>query len=137
MVFFAVRVPGKSWPTPYVLVPVDSTVLINCTTNQSVPYWSIDLAAAGIGPKSFTELGGQMMFLNQKGLYELLQVNIENEPSTLRLLINNTEANNQTVVECIGGNRGILETTLFTYGMLIKSRCMRSGGRCTISYTHC
>ena len=121
MTVFAVRVPGRAWPTPSILIPVNSTILIYCTTNQSSPYWSIDLAAADVGPKSFTDVGDQITFLNENGLYELPQVNIEGEPSTLRLLINDTEMNNQTVVKCVGGDRDILETTLFVYGMLIKS----------------
>ena len=122
MTIFAVRVPGRAWPTPRVLIPVNSTVLINCTTNQSSPYWSIDLAAADVGSKSFTDVGDQITFLNENGLYELPQVNIEGEPSTLRLLINDTEVTNQTVITCTGRNRDILETTLFVYGMLIKFR---------------
>ena len=118
--FFAVRVPGHSWPTPSVPVPVNSTVLINCTTNQSHPHWLIDVPAPGIPPKTFSVVGGQKTFLNQNGLYELQKVSINGDPSTrLRLLINNTELNNQTVVKCIGHDRDILETTLFMYGMLI------------------
>ena len=121
---FTVRVPGRAWPTPSVLIPVNSTVLMNCTTNLSLPYWLIDVPAAGIGPKSFVDLGGQETFLNENGLYNLQEVSIDGGPSTLRLLINDTELNNQTVVKCIAGNRDILETTLFIYGMLIKFRCV-------------
>ena len=117
MTFFAVRVRGQSWPTPSLPIPINSKVLINCTTNLSSPYWSIDLAAADVGRKSFTNVGNQVMFLNENGLYELLKVNIEGEgPSTLSLLINDTEVNNQTVIKCIGGDLDILTTTLFVYG---------------------
>ena len=54
MTFFLVQVPGQLWPTPSVLIPVNSTVLISCTTNLSSSYWSLDLAADSIGPKSLT-----------------------------------------------------------------------------------
>ena len=121
----AVRVPGHSWPTPSIPIPVNSTILINCTTNQSHPHWLIDVPAPGIPPKTFAEIGGQKTFLNQNGLYELQEVSIDGDhPSTrLRLLINITQLNNQTVVKCIGHDRDILETTLFIYGMLINFRC--------------
>ena len=130
---------GQSWPTPSILIPVNSTVLINCTINQSYPHWLIDVPAAGIGPKSFTDVGGQLMFLNDNGLYELQQISgAEGEPSTLRLLINDTERNNQTVVKCIGGDRDILETTLFIYGMLIKFRCVSNAvAKFTKYYGYC
>ena len=117
------RIPGQSWP-PSLLIPVNSTVLINCTTNLSYPHWSIDVPAVAIGPKTFTRVGGQRMFLNRNGLYELQEVSSEGEPSTLRLLINDTELNNQTVVKCIAEDQDILGTTLFIYGMLIEFRCV-------------
>ena len=115
------RVPGRAWPTPNVLIPVNSTVLMNCTTNLSRPYWSIDIPADDTGARSFVDLGGQEMSLNENGLYNLQKVSIEGGPITLRLLINDTERNNQTVVNCIAENQVILKTTLFIYGMSINS----------------
>ena len=75
------------------------------------------------------------MFLNDYGLYELQQVSgAEGEPSTQRLLINDTERNNQTTVKCIGGDRDVLVTTLFVYGMLIQA-CVRHSCKLNIVAT--
>ena len=79
------------------------------------------VGATYTGARSFVDLGGQEMSLNENGLYNLQKVSIEGGPITLRLLINDTERNNQTVVNCIAENQVILKTTLFIYGMSINS----------------
>ena len=123
------RVPGQSWPTPKLPVPVNSTVRINCTTDMAYPHWSIDLPVADIAKsRLFVDFGGQKALLNNFSLYQLHSPEdiIEGELSTLRLLITNTKLNNQTVLKCIGDNRNILTTTLFVYGMLISLTQIKS-----------
>ena len=77
------------------------------------PFWSIDLADdSTTTPLQFSTTGGQLTRLNEHGLYELAAM--PEMPDVLTLLINDTERNNQTVVDCIGSD---LETTLFVFGM--------------------
>ena len=125
IVIVTVRVPDRSWPTSYLLVPVNSTVLINCTTDRSSPHWSIDLPVAHIVTSINFLLPDGIMLLNEYGLYQLHNREdiIEEQPFTLRLLINNTQLSNQTVVKCVGENQAILATTLFVYGTSIEFRC--------------
>ena len=83
---------------------------MNCTaTNgEDHPFWAADLAS---DTRSIQFRAGDKEF-NNHGLYELPQTGI---PPTLRLLINDTERNNQTEIYC---NRDdvALSTTLFIFG---------------------
>ena len=144
--FITVTVPGRSWPELNLLVPLNSTVEISCTLNDSNrSYWSIDLANDGTdSQKQFVELGGQRALLNSYGIYELSSIESEGNPLTLRLLINDTESNNQTKIFCISGLYFISrEKTLTVYGKSI-SRIFRwvggkGGGRVskyTCTYMH-
>ena len=109
----AVSVPGRSWPEPNLLVPLNSTVIINCTLNDNLTYWSIDLANDGAdSQKQFVDNGGQRSTLNSHGVYELPPVE-----TTLRLMITDIGNNNQSEIFCVGGmNIGSLHTTLTVYG---------------------
>lgn len=58
--------------------------------------------------------------LNGYGLYELPSVtDHETGMTTLRLVINNTAINNQTLIDCVGGFGESFLTTLFVFGMLL------------------
>ena len=95
---------------PHLFVPQDgSTVEIICRAedNSNTPFWAIDLANdSSLLPLPFSTRNEQ---LNAHGVYELSQ---QESPLTLRLLINNTAANNQTEINC---DRGALSiTTILT-----------------------
>ena len=120
---FSVEVPvtvaaeQPSWPR-IVYVPHNASVYINCITDSSDPFWSINPAEDELD--SFLQFHTRGQDLNNVGLYE-----IEVAPGmthTLRLLINNTEINNQTKIECVG-EKLTLKTVVFLYG-----RLMCSGG---------
>lgn len=72
------------------------------------PFWASDLANDS---KSVQFRSSDSEF-NEYGLYELPAVG---SPATLRLLINNTALNNQTVVYCNKDHRD-LSTRLFVFG---------------------
>lgn len=116
---FSVEVPvaaeQPSWPR-IVYVPHNASVYINCTTDSSDPFWSINPAEDELD--SFLQFATRGEDLNNEGLYE-----IEVAPGmthTLRLLINNTEINNQTKIECVG-RTVTLKTVVFLYGKLMCS----------------
>lgn len=87
--------------------------MINCATNSRSPFWAVNLADDGVmADLQFTNRGEQ---LNQNGLF---QVETPEMPATdLRLLINDTEKNNQTSIKCVGDSGSeSFYTTLFVYG---------------------
>ena len=93
-------------------VPQDSTVVITCTTANSSfsPFWTVDLANDSSTQLQFSSKSDE---LNAHGVYELPQMEIpETNLITLRLLINNTAVNNQTVIHCDRGSDSI-QTTLY------------------------
>ena len=99
-------------------VPLASTVLLSCTSpTHSDPLWSVDLASDS-SPVRF-QFNTHSARLNARGLYELPSVtDHETRMTTLRLLINNTAMNNQTLIDCAGGLGKSFLTTLFVLGML-------------------
>ena len=116
--FYVVRVQGRSWPTPTLLVPENSTVKIYCTLTDWPwrPYWSIELASDGVtAERQFVDSGGQRTLLNKYGVFELTPIEIAGSPPFSGLLINDTATNNQTEIRCISEN-DILVTTLVVYG---------------------
>ena len=118
LIIYTVLVSGRSWPTPRLRVPQNSTVLFSCSLNDSLAYWTIDLASDGIDSQlQFVESGGQRSLLNANGVYELESVETATAP-TLRLLVNDSTENNQTKIFCFGslGNVNQLVTTLILYG---------------------
>ena len=87
---------------------------INCTQDDSLSYWSIDLANDGVdSQKQFSDNGGQRATLNSHGVYQLPPVE-----STLRLMISDIGNNNQTEIFCVEGTNiaGALHTVLTVYG---------------------
>ena len=104
MLIHIVQVP-EPWPTPYLLVPRDSTVHMNCTSSETSVFWAVDLADDGT-PAQYRNTEAQF---NDNGFYELPPVGM---PTTLRLLINDTSRNNGTQIIC----SGILETNLIIFG---------------------
>ena len=113
-----VLVSEPPWPN-VVYVPQNSTVQINCTLDSS--FWTVDIPGDGvIAPLQFTDVGEQLMLLNNGGVYQLPTVTRDQEgnPPTLRLLINDTAMNNQTKIFCTSPATGASpQTTLFVYGM--------------------
>ena len=100
---------------PHILVPNGSNLEINCTAavgTADPPFWAIDLAAdLSTTRLQFTNRKGQ---LNTHGVYELPPIET---PLTLRLLINDTEINNQTEINCEPGAETIT-TILHVFGEL-------------------
>ena len=99
-------------------MPLASTVLLNCTLpSSSDPLWSADLSSDSTPVRfQFKTHSGK---LNTYGLYELPNVtNHETGMTTLRLVINNTAINNQTLIDCAGRFGESFLTTLFVFGML-------------------
>ena len=86
---------------PHILVPNGSNVEIYCRAAHAnnPPAWAIDLAA-DLSVNSYLQFSTRKGRLNDYGVYELPQIAA---PLTLRLLINNTAINNQTVVQCERG----------------------------------
>ena len=101
---------GQAWPR-FVFVPRNASVYINCVTDSSEPFWSINPAADELD--TFLQFLIRGEDLNNAGLYDMGVT--PGMPLTLRLLINNTENNNQTKIECIG-RRVTLRTEVFLYG---------------------
>ena len=98
------------WPQPYLFIPHDATVQINCivdSARNSLPFWTVDLANDLI-PVQYQFYNNQEQ-LNAHGVYELPQIEI---PPTLRLLINDTAMNNQTRIFC---NHKTSSLTLFVF----------------------
>ena len=86
---------------PHILVPNGSNVEIYCRAAHAndPPVWAIDLAADS-SVNSPLQFSTRKRRLNAHGVYELPQIQT---PLTLRLLINNTAINNQTVIQCERG----------------------------------
>ena len=101
----------EPWPTPYLLVPQNSTVFINCTatTSSHTPIWAID--PGNDSSSSQLQFSTKQEELNDLGFYELRPIN-ESEMFILRLLINDTTRNNQTRILC--DSEG--SETLIVYG---------------------
>ena len=99
-------------------VPLASTVLLNCTLpTSSEPLWSIDLSSDS--HRGRFQFDTQSTRLKNHGLYELPSVtNHEAGMTTLRLLINNTAINNQTLIDCAGGLGESYSITLFVFSKL-------------------
>lgn len=101
---------NEPWPHPYLFVPQDATVQINCTaSDHDSSVWAIDLANDSIPVQYQFEEAAQMEILNAYGVYELSTVGT---PETLRLLINDTAINNQTKIIC---GRVYPDLILFVY----------------------
>ena len=94
-------------------MPLNSTTVeINCKLKENVePFFELSLDGINT-PLSFFN---RREFLNDQGVFELPSLESPGEPPTLRLLINDTERNNQTVVKCNGIEES-RQTTLFVYG---------------------
>ena len=129
---------SEPWPAPYVYIPRNSTVEMNCTALNETrpPIWAIDIASDAVMlPLQFTSEDED---LNAHGLF---QIEEPGTPSTtVRLLINNTAANNQTVINC--NRRGALATTtifvfsrsLFWYNNRMISMYSRIGMQILVTF---
>ena len=100
---------------PHILVPNGSNVDIYCKAahaDDPRPVWAIDLAADS-SVNSPLQFSTRKRRLNDHGVYELPQIAA---PLTLdlRLLINNTAINNQTVIQCERGE--YITTVLHVFG---------------------
>ena len=103
---------------PYVFAPQQSTIIIiiiiiiNCTADAygEQPFWSIDLANDSVSTQH--QFSTRQDLLNAHGVYELPQIEASGMLSTVRILINDTEVNNQTKIICTTENKSI-QTTLF------------------------
>ena len=88
------------WSQPYLFVPQDATVQINCTADSTgSPFWAIDLANDSTSVQYQFGKPDQIEILNAHGIFELSRIETP-ETIVTRLLINNTEVNNQTEIHC-------------------------------------
>ena len=107
---------GAPWPVPYLFVPRESTVEINCTARDGSyrPFWLIDLSN---DTKDFPlRFADQQELFNARGVYQLPQIETPGMPTTVRLLINDTQRNNQTDIHCDQSETTGSTTTLFVLG---------------------
>ena len=108
------------WPTP-LLVPQRSSVRMRCKadSNSLTKFWSIDLASDYPSSVQF-QFGtrGTTERLNADSVFELPEMMMSGNITTLGLLINDTVKNNGTVIHC---NRGTLSSmsTLLVYSKCI------------------
>ena len=98
---------------PYIFAPQDSTIIINCTADGENSVWSIDLANESSSTQH--QFSSRQDLLNAHGVYELHSIETPGMPRTSRLLINDTEINNQTEIFCNGENTSN-HITLFIVG---------------------
>ena len=99
---------------PYIFAPQESTIIINCTADGEQSFWSIDLANDSVSTQH--QFSTRRELLNAHGVYELPQIETPGMPPTLRLLINDTDINNQTEILCTDGENKLIHTTLFITG---------------------
>ena len=102
---------SEPWPTPYLVVPQNSTIFMNCTTNVDDPFWTIDLP-----DEDNTQYRSIDRVFNANGFYELPAVETPEMPTVLRLLINDTSRNNQTRIIC----SRIFSTKLIVFSEFIR-----------------
>ena len=119
---FAVFV-NEPWPEPFIFVPQNSSVLVNCRANSTSASWSIKLGSDNPSGTSFSFSGSQV-WLNINGVYDLTQT--ERETIVLTLLINNTAKNNRTVIRCIHHEYIPPKTVLSTLYVLGKFNAWRT-----------
>ena len=113
--FFLPVLVSEPWPVPYLFATQESTIIINCTADAygELPFWSIDLANDSVSTQH--QFSTRQDLLNAHGVYELPWIETPGMPSTLRLLMNDTEVNNQTEIFCTRENTS-LQTTVFVIG---------------------
>ena len=112
----SVEVADQQWPR-FVYVPHNASVYINCTTDSNNSFWSIDLAEDGL--ETPLQFATRREALNNEGVYDIEVSGGTTVPPTLRLLINNTELNNQTVIECVGEKVTHRTVIFLLYGKLM------------------
>ena len=113
---------SEPWATPFLFIPRGSTIELNCTALHETrsPIWQIDIA----NDTSMLQLqfGNRGEDLNARGLFKIEEPGAPT--NTVRLLINNTAVNNQTVISCDRGVDAQATTTLFVFSRsLYASKC--------------
>ena len=110
----------EPWSMPYLFVPQNSTVIIDCTASasssspESTPIWSIAPAANNSNSPQL-QFSTSRTALNDLGFYNLSSIKTS-DTIILRLMINGTTAeNNQTEIFCDLGMESY-NTTLLVYG---------------------
>ena len=104
------------------LVPQDAYVLMNCTAGSHLsPVWSIDLANDSSSVQF--QFGSRMELLNSHGFYELPKIEMSGTVIILRLLVNETTRNNETVIYC--SHNSAPYTTLSVFGKFSYHSCLR------------
>jgi hypothetical protein len=80
-------------------------------------FWTIDLAGDDLDIFfQFSSKSGRE-YLNDHGVYQLPPSVMPGMLSALKLLINNTDINNRTIIKCFDGNKPY-QTTLYLYSEL-------------------
>ena len=90
---------SADWPNQLIRMPPNSTVEIHCKLAKNEdPFWSINLGEDPID--SAFQFGTRHTVLNAYGVFELPKT--PDIPPTLRMLVNDTNINNQTIIACVG-----------------------------------
>ena len=112
----------EPWPVPHIFVPRESIVEIRCTAGERnyTPFWSIDLANDGKSSfLQFIDRNNQEGQLNSQSVYQLPQMETPGMPPTVRLMINDTVRNNQTMIQCDRSATTGSTTTLFVISKVL------------------
>ena len=101
------------WPMPYLYVPQNSTVIINCAFEGiAEPFFEVDIANTSFNGLEFDDRRGQREILRDHGLFEI------SGSSSAVIEVNNTNMNNGTTIRCTYiGNSRLEQTTLLVYGL--------------------
>ena len=103
---------------PYLLVPQNSTVFINCAlgSDAEMPYFEVNIASFSQRARFVMSQGESQ--LNNHGLFLIQRPTSDSSLAVVE--INNTNINNGTIMRCTYfGNQGSdLVTSLLVYGLL-------------------
>ena len=117
MLFLYAVLVRDRWPTPFLFVPPKSSVQINCLADStSLFFWAIDLASHSSHVQF--QFATQGAILNTHGVYELPPIHTSENSTILRLLVNDTVKNNETIIHCTPAalTSDSIDTTLFVLG---------------------
>ena len=98
-------------------IPQNASVQINCTVEGSTwnLAWSIQLAGSDNSIRF--KFHHSIMLLNNRGFFKLPDMTTERR-KTIRLVVNSTDENNGTEIQCIDPGTAITvnETTIVVFG---------------------
>ena len=98
-------------------IPQNTSVQMNCTVEGSTRNlaWSIQLAGSDNSIRF--KFNHSIMLLNNRGFFKLADMTTE-RTKTIRLVVNSTDGNNGTEIQCIDPGTAVTvnETTIVVFG---------------------